>query len=361
MRLRQTLELSLGLTLAGAPAVAQSPLAAAQAAANAKPGPRTVPGREIPVPSATVSPESATTIAAPYLPGWNANPSDAAAWKALVQKVADYDNGIQPGIRQRLGVTLTADQIAGVPVFILEPADMPPENRNRVLYNLHGGGYLFGPGESGIAEAAIMAGYGKFRVIAVDYRMPPDAPYPAAMDDAMAVYKGIITTTDPRQVGVFGSSAGGGMTLALMLRAKAEQVPLPAVIAPGAPWSDLTETGDSYKTNEWLDNVIVSYSGFVSAAARLYANGHDLRDPQLSPIHGDFTGLPPAIITTGTRDLFLSNAVLTHRKLRRAGVDAQLQVFEGMSHVSYYIDPFTPESREAFMEIARFMSDRLAR
>jgi epsilon-lactone hydrolase len=151
------------------------------------------------------------------------------------------------------------------------------------------------------------------------------------------------------------------MTLALMLRAKAEGVPLPAAMAPGTPWADLTETGDSYRTNEWLDNILVSYNGYLVHAAKLYANGHDLKDPQLSPIYGDFHGLPPAILTTGTRDLFLSNTVRTHRKLREAGVEAELQVFEGFSHAYYTIDPFLPESREAYDEIARFLSAHLAK
>src|SRR5271156_3005105 len=231
---------------------------------------------------------------------------------------------------------------------------MPVENRNRVLLNLHGGGYVYGPGESGTGEAAVMAGYEHFRVIEVDYRMPPKYPYPAAMDDAMAVYKALLATTDPKHIAVFGTSTGGGMTLALMLRAKQEGWPLPAAIAPGTPWSDLTETGDSYKTNEWLDNVLVSYSGYLSHAAALYANGHDMKDPQLSPIYGDFHGFPPAILTTGTRDLFLSNTVRTHRKLREAGVEAYLQVFEGFSHAQYLFDPTAPETKEAFEEITAF-------
>jgi len=149
------------------------------------------------------------------------------------------------------------------------------------------------------------------------------------------------------------------MTLALMLRAKREGVPLPAAIAPGTPWSDLTETGDSYKANEWLDNVLVSYDGYLTRAARLYAAGHDLRDPQLSPIYGDLRGLPPTILTTGTRDLFLSNTVRTHRKLRQAGVEASLQVFEGMSHAQYLFNPDAPETREAFTEIAGFLDKHL--
>jgi epsilon-lactone hydrolase len=121
----------------------------------------------------------------------------------------------------------------------------------------------------------------------------------------------------------------------------------------------MTETGDSYKTNERLDNILVSYHGYISHAALLYANGHDLKDPQLSPIYGDFHGFPPAILTTGTRDLFLSNTVRTHRKLREADVEAELQVFEGISHVQYQLVADTPESKEAFEEIARFFDKHL--
>jgi acetyl esterase/lipase len=147
----------------------------------------------------------------------------------------------------------------------------------------------------------------------------------------------------------------------MILRAKQEGLALPAAIAPGTPWADLTETGDSYKTNEWLDNVLVSYSGYLSHAAALYANGHDLKDPQLSPIYGDFHGFPPTILTTGTRDLFLSNTVRTHRKLREAGVRADLQVFEGLSHAQYLFDPMAPETKEAFGEITAFFDQYLAR
>jgi acetyl esterase/lipase len=250
--------------------------------------------------------------------------------------------------------------IGGVQVFILTPKEIPPANRNRLLINVHGGGYVYNPGEAGTGEATLMAAYGGFKVMSIDYRMPPDYPYPAAMDDAMAVWKEVVKTQNPRNMAIFGTSTGGGMTLAMILRAKQEGLPLPAAIATGTPWSDLTETGDSYKTNEWVDNVLVSYDGYLRHAAELYANGHDLKDPQLSPIYGDFTGFPPDILTSGTRDLFLSLTVLTHRKLRRAGVDADLQVFEGMSHAQYLFTPFAPETKEAFTEIARFFDKHLA-
>jgi acetyl esterase/lipase len=347
-----------GLT---APAPDFTALAAAQSAANGKPGPRTLPGRSIAVPD-TASTQLQTLIAAPYRnPSWSANPKNTAEWKELIKANAAATAVARQQAREKLGVSIEAIELGGVKAFTLTPKDILPANRNRLLFHVHGGGYVFGPGESGTMEATLMAAYGGYKVVSIDYRMPPDDPYPAAMDDAMAAWKAAIKMADPRNMAIFGTSTGGGMTLAMILRAKQEGLPLPAAIAPGTPWSDLTETGDSYKTNEWLDNVLVSYSGWLGHAAVLYANGHDLKDPMISPIYGDFAGFPPAILTSGTRDLFLSLTVLTHRKLRRAGVEAELQVYEGMSHAQYNFDAFAPESKETFTEIARFFDRHLGK
>src|ERR1700755_1591252 len=144
-----------------------------------------------------------------------------------------------------------------------------------------------------------------------------------------------------------------------MLRARQEGLKMPGAIAPGTPMSDLTKTGDSFSTNEKVDNVLVSPNGFCHAAAVVYAHGHDLKDPLLSPVYGDMHGFPPAILTTGTRDLLLSNTVRVHRRLHEAGVDAQLQVFEGESHAQYEFDDQAPETREAFGEITAFFDRHL--
>jgi acetyl esterase/lipase len=125
--------------------------------------------------------------------------------------------------------------------------------------------------------------------------------------------------------------------------------------------SDLTGTGDSFHTNFMVDNVLVGSDGRCDAMARLYANGHDLKDPMLSPVYGDMHGFPPAMLTTGTRDLLLSNTVRVHRKLRQAGVVAELQVYEGQSHAHYLRDGAAPETKEAFEEIARFFDKHLGK
>lgn len=228
-----------------------------------------------------------------------------------------------------------------------------------MLIHVHGGCYVLNPGEAGLPEAIMMAGCGHFKVISVDYRMPPEAPFPAALDDGMTVWKATLKTTKPKNVAIFGTSAGGAMTLAMVLRAKQEKVPMPGAIAPGTPMSDVTKTGDTFYTNAKVDNVLVSPDGFCDAGTKVYANGHDFRDPLLSPVYGDMEGFPPAILTSGTRDLLLSNTVRVHRKLRQAGVEAVLQVYEGQSHAHYLRDDTAPETKEVFTEIARFFDQHL--
>jgi epsilon-lactone hydrolase len=319
---------------------------------------RQIPAHALPVPE-TASPALQAMIGSPFPPFWNSHPKSAQEWKALIQQRTDVAVKALPALREKMAVTVEPAVIGGVRAFIVTPSQMAEANRNRVLVHVHGGGYVFGPGEAGTTEAIMMAGHAHIKVISVDYRMPPDFPYPAAMDDAMAVYKEVVKTTDAKKVGIFGTSTGGGMTLAMVLRAKKEGLPLPGAIAPGTPWSDMTKTGDTYFANEMVDNVLVSNDGWLGDAAVLYANGHDLKDPMLSPIYGDLQGFPPTILTTGTRDLFLSNTVRVHRKLREAGVTADLLVFEGLSHAQYLFSADAPESKQHFAEVGAFLDQHL--
>ena len=320
--------------------------------------PRQVPAKAVPVPG-DVSPELQRLIAAPYNPNWSAQWTTGEAWRkaANIQAAAITKN--IPAMQARLGVTVQPTTIGGVRAYIVTPNDIPPEHRDKVLIHIHGGCYELYPGESGTTEAMIMAGLGHYRVISVDYRMPPEAYFPAALDDVETVYKSVLSTHDSKNVGVFGTSAGGALVLELMLRAKHDGLPMPGAIAPGTPMSDLTKVGDSFYTNEKVDNVLVSRNGFCQAAANVYAHGHDLKDPLLSPVYGDMHGFPPAILTTGTRDLLLSNTVRVHQKLQQSGVEAQLEVFDGMSHAQYQMDDRVPEARAAFAEITQFFDKHL--
>jgi len=324
------------------------------------PGPRNMPARTIPVPN-TVSPQMQKLIAAPLSPTWNVIPKTAAEWKAQVAAGAAATMQALPALRAKLGVKVEPVTVGGVKAYRVTPRNIPPENANRLLVHVHGGCYVNGPGESGTTEAVLMAGFGHFKIISVDYRMPPDYPYPAALDDAMAVWKAAVKMADPKNMAIFGSSAGGALTLEMVLRAKRDHLPLPAAIAPGTPMADLTNSGDTFRTNAMLDNVLVAPDASCDKRAALYTNGHDLKDPFLSPLFGDMHGFPPAILTTGTRDLLLSNTVRVHRKLRQAGVEAFLQVYEGQSHGQYSRDVDAPETKEAFEEIAHFLDKHLGK
>jgi len=335
-------------------------VATTQAFAQTAPGTRDLPARSVPVPD-TVSPQMQKIIAAPLPATWNVIPDAADGWRAQVNESAAAVNQTLPALRAQLHVKVEPRAIDGVKTFEVAPEAIPTQNRNRLLIHVHGGCYVSFPGESGTSEAILMAGLGGFRVISVDYRMPPDAPYPAALDDAMTVWKAALKMSEPKNMAIFGTSAGGALTLSMVLRAKQDNLPLPGAIASGTPMSDLTGRGDSFVTNAMLDNVLVAYGANCDKRAALYTNGHDLKDPLLSPVYGDMHGFPPAILTTGTRDLLLSNTVRVHRKLREAGVEAVLQVFEGQSHAQYMRDVNAPETKDAFGEIARFLDKHLGK
>jgi epsilon-lactone hydrolase len=319
-----------------------------------------VPAKTLPVPG-TPSPQMQELINAPLRPGWNALPKSDQEWRQIVASGSAATLKALPGLIDRMKVKVDKATIDGVRAFIVTPDSFLPDNHHRALIHMHGGCYVFAPGESGLAEAVMMAGFGGFRVISVDYRMPPEAYFPAALDDGVTVYKHVLRTTDPKRVAIFGASAGGALTLEIVLRAKQEGIPLPAAIAPGTPMSDVTGVGDSFYTNELVDNVLVSRDGLCSAAAQYYAAGHDMKDPLISPVYGDMAGFPPSILISGTRDLLLSNTVRVHRKLRQAGVEAALHIFEGQSHGHYLRDDSAPETKEAFAEIREFFNKHMAK
>lgn len=314
--------------------------------------------RAFPIPS-TASPELQAQIATPVRSQWRLKPASKKVWHEIVnastaiieKRIADWP--------QKYRVTVREDHIGGVRVYWVLPDVVPQSNRERLLVNFHGGAYVFAPGRSCLEDAILMASRG-FRVVTVDYRMAPDFPYPAAIDDAETVWRHFVGKIDPRRLGVFGTSTGGGMTLALVHRAKRKNLALPGAIWAGTPWSDLTETGDSYFTNQYVDDALVSYKGILEAAAKAYAGGHDMREPELSPVYGDFSYFPPTILTTGTRDLFLSNTVRVHRKLRDAGITAELTVIEALSHAQFVALPNSPESHQVYGDAVNFFSRTLA-
>jgi acetyl esterase/lipase len=262
---------------------------------------------------------------------------------------------------EMVGAKVEPTMIDGVKCFDIAPKEIAPENKDRLIVHVHGGAFVFNAGVAATGEGVLLADACRTPVLSIDYRMPPDDPFPAASDDVLAVWKAVAADRDPKKTAMGGTSAGGGLVMTTMLRLKEEKLPMPAAIFLGTPAADLTKTGDTMYLNAEVDNNIGRYDGYIEACLKLYANGRDLKEPLLSPVYGDLSGLPPAMLISGTRDLLLSPTVVTHRKLRSAGVEAELHVYEGMSHAAYLVSFPAPESRDALGEIARFFDRHLER
>jgi acetyl esterase/lipase len=345
------------LTLGGLALLGLATMAQAQTPPAA---PLEVPAKKLSAPP-DVSPQLQKIIGAPLRTNWDIHPKTGEEWKPVADAGAAVLIKNVPGMLERLKVKVEKTTIDGVRAFIATPETIAAENRNRQLIHMHGGCYVLNPGEAGLPEAIFMAGFGHIKVISVEYRMPPEAYFPAALDDGITVYKAELKNMPAKNVAFFGTSAGGALVLEMGLKVKELGLPMPGAIASGTPMSDVTKVGDTFYTNAMVDNVLVSPDGFCDAGAIVYANGHDMKDPLLSPVYGDMKGFPPTILTSGTRDLLLSNTVRVHRKLRQAGVEAALQVYEGMAHAHYIRDDTAPESREVFEEIAGFFDHHLGK
>ncbi|WP_272911734.1 alpha/beta hydrolase [Loktanella sp. M215] len=323
-------------------------------------GPRAIPARIIPTPEG-LSKAGRALVAQPFwLPFWNEHPASADVWKAYEAGSVEQMEPVLADLRESLGVTIEQVEMGGVNAYILTPETIPAAHELQLIVNAHGGAYVFGSRASGTYEATLMAAYGGYRVLAFDYRLAPEAPYPAALDDGVAVWQAVLKHYEPERVAFTGNSASGGLIVAMTQRLVAEGLPVPAAVAVNTPWVDLAGSGDSLSVNEGVDNVLVSYDGFLSDAARLYAGDTALTDPGVSPVHGDFAGFPPTLLISGTRDLLLSDTVRTQRALRQAGVEANVQIFEAFSHGQYLFDPVAPETLEIFAEITCFLDAHLA-
>jgi len=303
-------------------------------------------------PPSTISPtaqEALSTSAAMPRAAWP-DASDISGWRAAVEQSDVTWDGVVAPLLASVQASMETREIAGVRCHVATPAGSA--DASRVYLYLHGGAFVFGGGSFAKAFGGLNADKLGLRTVSVDYRMPPDHPFPAAPHDCLAVYRELIATTDAKRIVIGGSSAGGNLAAATTLMIRDQGLPLPAGVVLLTPEIDLTESGDSFATNCELDVVL---KGSLKQCNLLYAGGHDLAAPYLSPLFADLSGFPPTLVQSGTRDLFLSNSVLIHRKLRSAGVDAELHVWEAMPHGSFGIGGSAPENAEIHAEVKRFI------
>lgn len=275
------------------------------------------------------------------------NPITRTAVRAAA---ANHLKPLNRGRARRFGVNVTKGRIAGVPVKHVQRHDADPSDK-RLLINFHGGGFMLDSGS--LTETIPIAGLTGIPTITVMYRLAPEHPFPAAVDDALAVYRDALRQRLPTSIGIFGTSAGAILTLQLLARIKAEGLPMPASAGFFSGSGDLALPGD-------CEGFLPSILGSRNAPDTLadYSAGTERTDPLLSPIYGDLSGLPPMLLMTSTRDQLLSQTVLADLALRKAGVEVDLRVYEGMAHAFWaWIE--CPETEVAFAAQADFFAKHL--
>ena len=246
---------------------------------------------------------------------------------------------------KRYPVDISSSTMAGVPVRLIKPKG-PAAPGNLVLLNVHGGGFN---GDSGsLTENIPIAALTKIPVVAVLYRLAPEHPFPAAVDDALAVYKELLKTHRPSQIGLYGTSAGAIIGPQLIARLRQERLPLPAVLGVFSGDADFAHRGDSAAV---LGDTAALYRGYVPAP-------RPLSDPLVSPSLGDVASFPPTLCLSSSRDFFLSSTANFCRRLELAGVENKLVVWDGLPH-AFWAYMAIPESDEAFGVMAKWLKGHL--
>lgn len=253
------------------------------------------------------------------------------------------------------GTTTRPVDAGGVPGDVVTTRASLP---GRHLLYLHGGAYAVGAPRLYRHFTWRIADAARARVLVLDYRLAPEHPFPAALDDAVGAWRWLLDHgADPRQMAVAGDSAGGGLALALMLKLRDDGLPLPAAAVAMSPWTDLALTAPSFRSNAAADPMLVADD--VPRFAAGYLGGADARNPYASPLYGNPRGLPPTLLQAGSDEILRDDAVRMAEAMSAAGCDIELQVWRKMPHTWQLLASVLPEARAALAEIARFLARRL--
>ena len=295
----------------------------------AQDGPLTVGSRVVPL-SAGVSDafrESQASMSMPDPATVDYVPASEEEWLTHIKEKDAGAARVAQALASALSVTIKEDKIAGVDVHWVNPPNIGTAHKGHLFVYIHGGAYVYNGGMAGLVEPSLIAHHLQMKVVSIDYRMPPKHPAPAATDDVISVWKELLKTRSRTSMVMGGTSAGGNITLASTQRFVSLGLPVPAALYIGTPTVDLNaEAGDSRHLNEGADRVLFKMGDFATS-----------------------------YLITGTRDLLLSDTVRAHRELRRAGIEADLHVYEGQGHADYIVAMKTPESAEHYAELNRFV------
>lgn len=306
--------------------------------------------RVVPVPQ-TISPEAQKVLARRI--------SDTPAPETLAErrtKTDAWQTRAGAASRSVYPVNIVEEKIAGVSTKVITPLMIPENKRNRVLINVHGGGFNSDSGS--LTETVPIANLTQTKVVAVLYRLAPEHPFPAAVEDTIAVYKELLKTYRPEKIALYGTSAGAILSAEVTVKLRQLGQPVPGALGIFSGHGDFSRSGDS--------QAIFALNGFSGPlkpptkepAPNAYAASTDLQDPVLSPLFANLKGFPPTLFITSTRDLLLSGTTTLDRAFLQAAVDAQLVVFEALPH-AFWNDVRLPESKEAYQIMARFFDRKL--
>jgi monoterpene epsilon-lactone hydrolase len=302
--------------------------------------------RVVPVPG-TISTQARKFISRP---GPSGPPPSLAEQRAQTDA---FRIGRAAEARKLFPVKIESKTLGGVRCDVITP---PSARSGRVLINVHGGGFVTDSGS--LVEGIPIAHLARTAVVSVYYRLAPEHPFPAAVDDTLAVYRALLKSYKPENMGLFGTSAGAILTGEAAVAMRRDGLPLPAALGIFSGTGDMSQAGDSQALY-----TIWGFSGYLKPPTKKplldpYVGNHNPKDPVLSPVYADLRGFPPALFVTSTRDLLLSGTSILHRAFLRAGAAAELVVFEALPHAFWY-DYELPETREALHLMAAFFDQKL--
>ncbi len=278
-------------------------------------------------------------------------PPDGSRIEKFRRDSAEYFQPRVDRVLSRYDISVENTIISGIPCLEVIPNAGRPRG---VVLHFFGGGFVCGSAYESLLIAAPICQYSTVKIVLPEYRLSPESLWPDAIEDCFTVYKELQKRLSGISLAISGDSAGGNLGLAISLRAHRENIALPTALALLSPWCDLTNQGDSLKANDGRDPTLTR--AWLNEAAKLYASAADLYQPTLSPIFASYPSeFPPVMITTGTRDLLLSQSISLDRRLRDATGECTIRIWDNLWHVFEYYDEL-PESKASLEEIAQFLS-----